>query len=170
MERRRPRWWTVLKAAVYTIVVPGTVGVLVPVLLVRSGLVDGDPRGWPSFLALLLLGGGALLLAAASKGFAVEGEGTPAPYDPPVRLVVRGPYRYVRNPMYVALAFMILGIARWMRAPGVLVYLAVLLVGFHLFIVFYEEPTLRRVFGAAYEDYLRRVPRWIPRLGRVPSP
>ena len=170
MQRTRPRWWTILKATVYTIVVPGAVGVVVPVLLVTSGLVDGDVRGWPSFIGLLLLGVGALVLASASKGFAVEGEGTPAPFDPPVRLVARGPYRYVRNPMYVGLALMILGIARWMRAPGLLIYLAVVLVWFHLFVVFYEEPTLRRLFGAAYEDYLRTVPRWIPRLsGRTIS-
>lgn len=164
MEGARPRWWTILKATVYTILAPGSVAIVVPFLLVRFGLVEGDWGGPPGFLALFLLGGGAVLLASASKGFAVEGEGTPAPFDPPVRLVVRGPYRYLRNPMYVGVTLMILGMTRLLLAPGLLLYFAVVVLAFHLFVVFYEEPKLRALFGAAYEDYLRRVPRWMPRM------
>lgn len=170
MERSRPRWWTILKATVYTILAPGSVGLLVPFLLVRLGFVQGDWSGRPGFLAFLLLGGGAVLLASASKGFAVEGQGTPAPFDPPVRLVVRGPYRYLRNPMYVGVAFMILGMARLLLAPGLLFYFAAVILAFHLFVVFYEEPKLRALFGAAYEDYQRRVPRWMPRLREAELP
>jgi protein-S-isoprenylcysteine O-methyltransferase Ste14 len=168
MERQRPRGWTILKATIYTILAPGSVAVVIPFLLVRFGLIDGDWGGRPGFLAFFLLGGGAVLLATASKGFAVEGEGTPAPFDPPVRLVVRGPYRYVRNPMYIAVALMILGMTRWLLAPGLLLYFAAVIVAFHLFVVLYEEPKLRRLFGAAYEGYLRKVPRWLPRLRESP--
>ena len=98
--------------------------------------------------------------------FGWTGRGTPAPIAPPQRLVVVGFYRYVRNPMYVGFAAGWIGL--WIifgpPDPGLIAALAAVALGVHLFVVFYEEPTLRGKFGAAYEEYRRNVPRWWPRL------
>lgn len=98
--------------------------------------------------------------------FAWRGFGTPAPFDPPRRLVVTGPYRFVRNPMYVGFGLVLLGEAIvFPNSAKVLLPLIVILWGaVSLFIIGYEEPTLRRMFGAEYEAYCRQVRRWIPRL------
>ena len=100
--------------------------------------------------------------------FAFAGEGTPAPFDAPRRFVARGPYRYVRNPMYLSFAMFLLGVAllfahwSWMIAA----YAAALIVLVNLFVWFYEEPVLRRKFGEEYAGYSARVARWLPRKPR----
>lgn len=98
--------------------------------------------------------------------FGWTGRGTPAPMAPPQRLVVVGIYRYVRNPMYVGFAFGWIGL--WIifghANPATIAGVAALALGVHLFVLFYEEPTLRRKFGADYEEYCQNVPRWWPRL------
>jgi protein-S-isoprenylcysteine O-methyltransferase Ste14 len=96
--------------------------------------------------------------------FLHEGRGTPAPIDPPKELVVAGFYRYVRNPMYVAVLAIILAHFLWLGYWNLLIYALFVFVAFHTFVTFYEEPTLKRTFGAAYEDYVKRVPRWFPRF------
>jgi protein-S-isoprenylcysteine O-methyltransferase Ste14 len=96
--------------------------------------------------------------------FALQGLGTPAPVFPTRRLVVTGVYRYVRNPMYVAVAAIILGQALLFGSVALLEYGAVVWLMFHLFVLLYEEPTLRGVFGSDYEAFRAAVPRWIPRL------
>jgi protein-S-isoprenylcysteine O-methyltransferase Ste14 len=157
-----------LRAIVGTIVfvalVPGSVIGLVPYWL----------TGWrmaPPFLGtpVTRLLGGALLVAGAPlfvtfcRRFVVEGHGTPAPVAPTERLVVGGPFRWTRNPGYIAVVSMIVGQGLVFASPAVLAYAAVVAVCFHVFVVFYEEPTLRTTFGAEYDDYCRRVPRWMPR-------
>jgi protein-S-isoprenylcysteine O-methyltransferase Ste14 len=112
--------------------------------------------------ALVLIGGA--IAASCILAFARFGRGTPAPFDPPRRLVVRGPYRIVRNPMYLGAGTALVGAAAFYRSLGLLVYTALLLVLTHVFIVVYEEPTLRRTFGAEYDDYTRHVRRWRPRM------
>jgi protein-S-isoprenylcysteine O-methyltransferase Ste14 len=92
------------------------------------------------------------------------GKGTPAPFDPPRRLVVRGPYRFVRNPMYLGGALTLAGAALFYRSLFLLGYDCIFLLAFSLFVLFYEEPTLRRTFGPDYEAYCHRVARWLPRL------
>jgi protein-S-isoprenylcysteine O-methyltransferase Ste14 len=121
--------------------------------------------------------GGALLIVlgvagylASALGFALEGRGTPAPIDPPKTLVVRGLYHYVRNPMYVSVAAVLLGQSLLYRSGELLRYTLVAWAIIHLVLIFYEEPVLRGRFGASYEDYCRRVPRWIPRLPRAGAP
>ncbi len=98
--------------------------------------------------------------------FGWTGRGTPAPFAPPQRLVVVGFYRYVRNPMYVGFAVGWIGL--WIvfghANPRVIAAVAAVALGMHLFVVFYEEPTLRKKFAADYEDYCRNVRRWWPRL------
>lgn len=164
---------TVLAAAVgaivFVLLVPGTALVLVPYLL--TGWRLGPPLlGWSATRWV-----GAVLLVLAlpiwvmfNLRFVVEGRGTPAPLAPPERLVVGGPFRWVRNPGYAAGIALLVGQALLFGSPVLVVYTAVLAVGFHVFIVLYEEPTLRRRFGAEYEAYCRAVPRWIPRLRPAP--
>lgn len=115
-------------------------------------------------LGLALIGlGGALLLECFVR-FAVQGRGTPAPIAPPDRLVVTGSYRHVRNPMYIAVVTLILGQAALFADIRLLGYAAVVWLGFHLFVVLYEEPVLRGEFPAEYPAFAAAVPRWLPRL------
>src|SRR3712207_1701641 len=111
----------------------------------------------------VLLLAGAIVLVGAFMRFVVEGVGTPAPVAPTERLVVGGVYRYVRNPMYVAVATTIAGQALVLGRPGLLLYAAVFIVVTAAFVRWYEEPTLARQFGADYEAYRRAVPGWWPR-------
>jgi protein-S-isoprenylcysteine O-methyltransferase Ste14 len=94
--------------------------------------------------------------------FVFVGKGTPAPFDPPRRLVVRGPYRFVRNPMTLGGFLALIGAALVCRSWRLAGFAALFILATHLFVVWYEEPTLRRTFGAAYDAYCRRVRRWLP--------
>lgn len=109
------------------------------------------------------VGGGALALWCVIT-FAVIGRGTPLPFDPPRRLVVRGPYRFVRNPMAIGVALTLTGAALYYRSVRLMAFTGLFLVVIHLFVVLYEEPTLRRMFGDDYEAYSRQVRRWWPRF------
>jgi protein-S-isoprenylcysteine O-methyltransferase Ste14 len=114
----------------------------------------------------LLVAGVVLYLACAFWGFALRGQGTPAPIDPPKRLVVEGPYRIVRNPMYWGVASVMVGEALLVRSVALMEIAAAFFASTMLFVLLYEEPVLRRTFGAEYEQYCRQVPRWIPRFKR----
>jgi protein-S-isoprenylcysteine O-methyltransferase Ste14 len=113
-------------------------------------------------IALIVAGLPGLL--DSFRRFAVEGFGTPAPIAPPEQLVVTGLYRYVRNPMYVAVLALLVGQALLFGSPALLAVGAAFWLGTHLFVVAYEEPTLEHTFGAQYQAYRANVPRWIPRL------
>lgn len=148
-----------LKNLVFTLVVPGTVAVYVPWLIAR-----GQPIGSLGHVltsSVLLVLGGAIYLWCLWD-FATAGRGTPAPVDAPKRLVVRGLYRYTRNPMYVGVLSVILGWAVLFRTRSLFLYALAVGAMFHLLIVLYEEPHLRRAFGVEYEDYCSRVGRWLP--------
>ena len=108
-----------------------------------------------------------LVTVVAIDGFAADGRGTPAPTAPTERLVVGGPYRYVRNPMYLAVGAVIAGQALLLASLALLVYLAVFAVAVVLFVKIYEEPTLRATFGAEYEAYCAEVPAWWPKRPRL---
>jgi protein-S-isoprenylcysteine O-methyltransferase Ste14 len=114
-------------------------------------------------VGLLLIGLGAGLLGACIWEFARSGRGTLSPVDPPRELVVRGLYRYVRNPMYLSVTTIVLGEFLLTGSRPLLVYWAVWFVAVNLFVIGYEEPTLRRRFGESYERYTREVGRWLPR-------
>ena len=152
-----------LKNLAFTILVPGTVAGLVPYAILASPPHLAPPGTEALQLAGLVLAllGGTLYLACI-RGFARLGRGTPAPIDPPRTLVVSGPYRFTRNPMYIAVHTVILGEAMLFASGRLLVYGLAVLAAFHLFVVLYEEPTLRRLFGPAYETYCAEVPRWLP--------
>ena len=154
-----------LKTSLFTILVPGAATVLVPYLLLTSGfqLFPREIGAWRILgLPPILLG--ALTYLWCAWDFTFTGRGTPAPIDPPKELVVKGLYRYVRNPMYVGITLILLGEALLFESAVLFLYVGLLLVWFQLFIVYYEEPTLRRLFGASYESYCKSVSRWIPGL------
>jgi protein-S-isoprenylcysteine O-methyltransferase Ste14 len=150
---------------VFFFVVPCVVAGLLPLWIAGFRLPDGSANRalMTAAGALLVLAGLAALVAAFAQ-FAIEGRGTPAPIAPTQTLVVRGLYRYVRNPMYVAVLAIILGQALLFASVGVLVYAAIVLAAVHIFVVAYEEPTLRDAYGTQYEAYARGVRRWIPRV------
>ena len=149
--------------AIAALILPVTVDVIVPAVLVRSAGADADGGATLVIGALLIGFGGWLLLDSVFVRFAHEGRGTLAPIDPP-RFVVRGgAYRIVRNPMYVANVAIVVGLAVVFRSWPLVAWAAVILLAFHVFVVAYEEPTLRASFGADYESYRRNVGRWMPR-------
>ncbi len=151
-----------LRTLIFLVLVPGTVLFYIPIEIASSTerLV---PLGPLRFLGLGPLALGIAIVLWCARDFAVKGRGTPAPIDPPKELVVRGLYRYVRNPMYVGAVLILVGHVGWFLALELLLYLALVLLAFHLFVVLYEEPALTRKFGDAYRDYQAAVPRWIPR-------
>lgn len=151
--------------AIFVLLVPGTVVGFVPYVL--TGWRIGPPLGGWSVLrwvGVALLIAGLPVFVSFIGGFVREGLGTPAPIAPPRHLVVGGVFRYVRNPGYVAVLAMLLGQGLLFGSRAMLVYAAVMALGFHVFVVLYEEPTLRQQFGAEYDEYSAAVPRWIPRL------
>ncbi len=151
-----------LRALLFTVLIPGTVTVVVPIFLLALHCPLGRWQAMRGLGVPPMLIGVAMYLWC-SWDFAVTGRGTPAPYDPPLQLVTRGLYRRMRNPIYVAIVLIIAGEALLFNSAILLGYAALLLVLFHLRVVLFEEPRLRRRFGGAYDDYCRAVPRWLPR-------
>jgi protein-S-isoprenylcysteine O-methyltransferase Ste14 len=152
----------ILKTLLFTILVPGTVAGYVPsVLLGGFKRPQGGVLMWLGALCMVL---GAAVYFRCAWEFAVRGLGTPAPIAPTKFLVTTALHRYVRNPMYMGVALVIVGEAAFFGALHLVEYAALMLLIAHLFVVFYEEPTLRRQFGESYEEYRRSVPRWIPKF------
>ncbi len=133
-------------------------------ILSWSGMVRPSAFEAPQILGAVIGCAGAAVALWCVFTFALIGKGTPAPFDPPRRLVVRGPYRYVRNPMYIGAALALAGAALFYQSLPLLGYVVLFLLVTHLFVLTYEEPTLRRSFGPEYEAYCRRVRRWWPRF------
>lgn len=115
----------------------------------------------PAGAALAFLGG--LLAAWCIATFIAKGRGTPAPFDPPRQFVATGPYRYVRNPMYIGGLGVLLGVGLFLGSPSIILLAGVFLVLAHLFVILYEEPTLNRRFGESCRQYKATVNRWLPR-------
>lgn len=153
-----------LGSLLFFLVAPGVVAGAIPWLLTdRYGLPLSSAAGIPALAAVLILAGIAVLVHAFVR-FVVEGFGTPAPVAPTERLVVGGLYRYVRNPMYLAVMAIILGQALLFGSATVAIYAAVVALAVTTFVRFYEEPTLASRYGAEYETYRQAVPGWLPRL------
>ena len=154
----------VLGSALFFVLGPGIVAGLAPWWISRRGMQTGT-HGWVGqAVGVMLIAAGALVLLDCFVRFAFQGVGTPAPVFPTRRLVITGLYRYVRNPMYVAVVAVILGQSLLLGNARVLGYGAVVWLGFHLLVLVYEEPTLRAKYGAEYQQFCSAVPRWIPRL------
>ena len=159
------RVFAVLGSAVFLVIAPGTVAGLVP-WWISGWRVQAPLLGVPAIriAGVALIGAGLPVLLDAFRRFALEGLGTPAPVFPTRHLVVRGFYRYVRNPMYVAVVALIVGQGLVLGSVALLVYSALLWLAFHGFVLLYEEPTMRATFGAEYDAFCAHVPRWVPRF------
>jgi protein-S-isoprenylcysteine O-methyltransferase Ste14 len=159
-----PRTRAALGTIAFLVLAPGVVAGVVPWLLTDWRTPAPAPP-WPLRLAgaVLVAAGVAVILEAFAR-FVREGRGTPAPVAPTETLVVGGAYRYVRNPMYLAVLSMVLGQAAVLGRPVLLVYGVVVAVAFVTFVKLYEEPTLARRHGERYASYRRAVPGWVPRL------
>lgn len=157
--------FAVLGSALFFVVAPFTLAGLVPWWVTQW---EFRPAFFGVDLTRIL--GGILIIAGAPgivdlfARFALEGLGTPAPIAPPEKLVVTGLYRYVRNPIYIAVVAVIIGQALLFGDRRLLWYGALLWLFFHVWVVMIEEPTLKQTFGTEYERFRTNVPRWIPRL------
>jgi protein-S-isoprenylcysteine O-methyltransferase Ste14 len=155
-----------LKNALFTLLIPGTVGVYVPLILARG---HSAILGLTLLVSLAFFGIASAIYVWSVWDFATRGRGTPLPFDAPKRLVIQGPYQYTRNPMYVALLAALLGWILLYLSIGLLLYTLAVAAAVSLFVIRYEEPHLQREFGADYDNYRARVPRWLPRLQRAPD-
>lgn len=152
-----------LKTTLFTVFVPGVAAGYLPWRIGQASSGDAsNPEKWAAMAIILL--GAAIYASTAFWGFAITGGGTPAPIAPTKRLVVAGLHRFVRNPMYIGVSLVIAGQAWLHHSPRVALYLVVFVSLVHMFVVFYEEPTLQKQFGQEYERYRATVPRWIPRF------
>jgi protein-S-isoprenylcysteine O-methyltransferase Ste14 len=157
-----------LKTLLFTILVPGFVAGYFPYVLLAGKPEPGrGPLAWLGLLCLIL---GAGIYFCTAWEFAVRGLGTPAPIAPTKFLVVGGLHRFVRNPMYFGVALFIMGEAALFRDVHLVEYAVVMLLIANVFVMLYEEPTLRRQFGESYEEYRRTVPRWIPHFRKKTCP
>lgn len=162
---RSRRVAAIVGTATFLILAPGIVAGYVPWRIshwtLQPSLLNFAPL---RLIGIFLIAAGVAVLLEAFARFALQGIGTPAPVFPTQHLVIQGSYRFVRNPMYVAVTALILGQAVSLGDKHLLLYALFPWSAAHLFVVFYEEPTLRKTFGAEYETYCSHVPRWIPRL------
>ncbi len=149
-----------IRNLLFTVVVPGLGAGLAPWWILMRGAELPVPVVWPA-LPLILLG--VALYLWCLWLFAKIGQGTPNPWDAPRRFVAVGPYRWVRNPIYISALLVVLGEAWLFLSLPLMLYAGGMAIGFHLFVIGYEEPTLRQRFGNSYESYLQSVPRWMAR-------
>jgi protein-S-isoprenylcysteine O-methyltransferase Ste14 len=158
---RNPRLKAAVGSLVFLVVEPGVVAGLVPWAL--TGWKVARPPLIVAVVGYVILAAGVAVLLHAFGRFVVEGIGTPAPVAPTRHLVIGGLYRYVRNPMYIAVALTIVGQAMVLGRPGLLLYALLFGITVGSFVHFYEQPTLTEQFGAEYEAYRNAVPAWLPR-------
>ncbi len=150
--------WAALFIGFVLIYLPGR-------LLSWTGIVRPATIAAPQVAGIVIGAVGAAVALWCIFTFATVGRGTPAPFDPPRRLVIRGPYRFVRNPMYIGAGLALASAALFYESLPLLGYAGLFFLATHVFVVGYEEPTLRRTFGQEYEAYCRQVRRWWPRVG-----
>lgn len=152
------------KIIIFTLLLPGVFLVLVPYFLLSSlgdrFAVDIGPIRFIGLIPMLF---GVFVYILCVWSFASKGKGTPAPIDPPKKLVVQGLYKYARNPMYIGVLLILIGETILFASLLLGLYALLVYVCFHLFVVVYEEPALRARFGDSYRKYCDSVPRWIPR-------
>lgn len=152
-----------IRAITYAALFIGLVLIYMPAqILSRAGIVQPEVFAFPQIIGMNIGTLGGVIAFWCIFTFITKGKGTPAPFDPPRRLVIKGPYRFVRNPMYIGAGLALIGAALFYETLSLLGYVGILFVIVHSFVIFYEEPTLRRTFGQDYEEYCRKVRRWLP--------
>jgi protein-S-isoprenylcysteine O-methyltransferase Ste14 len=156
--------FVLVRAVTYAVLFIGFVLVYLPGrFLSWSGIVAPATTGPLQVGGMIMVAIGTVIALWCVFTFVFIGKGTPAPFDPPRKLVIRGPYRFVRNPMYIGAGMTLAGAALYYESLSILIYTGLFFLITHLFVVLYEEPTLRRTFGDEYEAYCRRTTRWWPR-------
>ena len=156
-----------LGSLVFLVLAPGVVAGLIPLLITNGHpLPPTDGLGAIRWAGLIVIAAGLVVVLDAFARFAWEGLGTPAPVAPTRTLVVSGFYRYVRNPMYLAVTALIFGQAVLFASWGVAIYGVIIAAAFVTFVRLYEEPTLRQTYGEEYAAYCASTPRWVPRRRR----
>jgi len=159
--------FVLVRAVTYAALFIGFVLVYLPArFLSWSGIVEPPTKGAPQIAGMIMVTIGTVIALWCVFAFVFIGKGTPAPFDPPRKLVIRGPYRFVRNPMYIGAGMTLAGAALFYASLSIFIYTGLFFLITHLFVVLYEEPTLRRTFGDEYEAYFRRVRRWLPKRNR----
>ncbi len=154
----------ILRHIASILALPVTVAIVIPWLLLRSGTGPGDAPPPMRILGLAAASVGLVLAISTIRDFATRGRGTLAPWDPPRRLVLSGPYRHVRNPMISGMILILLGETLWFASPALAAWTAFAVVLNAVYIPLVEEKSLVRRFGQEYEEYRRSVPRWVPRV------
>ncbi len=150
-----------IKSTLFSVVVPGTIGILIPTFIADNALIITGITHWFSIIFLII---GLSIYCWCVWDFIMVGLGTPAPIAAPKHLVVKGLYHYTRNPMYVGVSFAILGWALFYGSLLILIYSLCMIACFQLLIIYYEEPKLQKLFGHTYETYKITVNRWLPTL------
>jgi protein-S-isoprenylcysteine O-methyltransferase Ste14 len=150
-----------VRTLIFTLLVPGTVAGWLPCYLLASNGELRPPGPGAQWLGVVPMMVGVAGYLWCAWEFTFTGKGTPGPWDPPRQLVARGLYRFSRNPMYVAVTLVLLGEAVFFGSWTLLMYALAVMTLFHLRVIFFEEPALRRSFGAAYEEYCLEAPRWL---------
>lgn len=157
--------FVIIRTIIYATIFISFVLIYVPArLLTWSGIVRPTVIELPQVAGMVVGIVGAVVALSCIVTFVSTGKGTPAPIDPPRKLVIQGPYRFVRNPMYIGAMASIAGAALFYQSLWLLGYTGVLFLLSHCFVVFYEELALRKTFGQEYETYCRQVNRWLPKL------
>jgi protein-S-isoprenylcysteine O-methyltransferase Ste14 len=157
--------FVLVRAVTYAALFIGLVLIYVPARLISwSGIDRPAAIEVPQLAGMVLGAAGAAVALWCIFTFVSIGRGTPAPFDPPRRLVIQGPYRFVRNPMYIGAGLALAGAALFYESLPLLGYTGLFFLATHIFVVWYEEPTLRRTFGQEYEAYCREVRRWWPNV------
>jgi protein-S-isoprenylcysteine O-methyltransferase Ste14 len=165
------RWsavWLGLRSLLWTLLLPGLFAGYLPWRFFGLAEVQLDPENPAHLIGLVCMALGIILLGWCIWEFARSGKGTLSPVDPPRKLVIRGLYRFVRNPMYLSVTLIVLGEFLLTWSLPLLVYWAVWFAAVNLFVIGYEEPALRQQFGAEYDRYKEQVGRWIPRVPGLP--
>lgn len=163
--------FVLVRAVTFATLFIGVVLIYVPArLLSWSGIVRPAAMQMQQVVGMVIVAAGAVVALWCIFTFATVGRGTPAPFDPPRRLVISGPYRFVRNPMYIGAGLALIGAALFYESLPLLGYAGVFFLAAHLFVVWYEEPTLRRTFGQEYAAYCGRVRRWLPNVQTIHDP
>ena len=150
-----------LRNLVFTILQPGMVAGVVPYYILEEEIRLNKPERFYTYAGIVVVFVGLAVMLRCILQFALEGKGTLSPVDPTKRLVVRGLYRYSRNPMYVGVMLILIGEATITQSSSLWLYLTFVFIAFNLFILLHEERRLRRDFGAEYSDYCKKVRRWL---------
>jgi protein-S-isoprenylcysteine O-methyltransferase Ste14 len=133
-------------------------------ILKETGIIEPETFAAGQYTGIIIALAGAIVAVWCVLAFVFSGSGTPAPFDPPRRLVIRGPYRYVRNPMYIGAILVLGGAAFFYQSPALFFYTLLFWAIAHLFVIYYEEPVLMRKFGPEYLAYQQKVKRWRPKF------